>query len=703
MLTTSGMPALSVTDSTGFPITLGCDEIVGDSLTPTNLWMAFNGNVYFSSNTGASFTTTCYPAQAAGSGAASNGLTKGMGHTIAVDPANSSIVYMSTPSSSIYRTVDKGATCQAANAATIITPTSSGGVGGGYLIAFDSSGGTTSTCPNSASVCTKNIYVSSYGTGVYKSTDGGATWTLTPGTPTTHLYMTADPTGVLWFVDTAGSPGVARKFNGTWSAVSFSGSTQIQSVAYDPNNCTLTSNCHIAFAIASGAGNIAMTVNGGSTWAVTTSKTVTTTDVPWVASYVTALGFYPSGAIFDNSGQFYTGGEGVFFTTPPTTNGSTVAWTSKTAGIEEFESTQIVTSPGTSGKLLIAGWDVGCFALTAPYNTFPGDAQHGCANPNQNYLEQAYSIDWAAPSPATFVSLVDNETGYRGGTYHSQSGISTNSGSTWATFSGTNPNTNVPANVGTTKIAGCMAAASTTNFLWGPTDGSNGAIAPNYTTDGGATWNPITVTGATVTQGWPWIYYENSHQCAADRVTANQFYIYNWNTGTGGDAIISCASSGASCTVASRPGLGPSEQYNPTLKAVPGRAGYLFLSYGILTSPPDTGAANGFYYYTDAGVTKNTIANATGVTAFGFGAPFPGHTFPAIVFSGYYNGVYGLWRSIDWDTTKTWQQIGTYPLNLPLVIMDIDGDKSVPGVFYYGTGSGVICGALSASQCNGTT
>lgn len=699
MLTTSGMPALSVTTSDGGPITGGCDEIVGDSLTPANIWMAFNGNVYLSSNTGTSFATTCYTSQTAGSGAAKNSATKTMDHTIAVDPSNSSIVYMSTPKSSLYRTVNQGSTCSAVGTVAAPGNVSGTSVGGGYLISFDTSNGTTATCPGSASICTKNIYVSSYGTGVYKSTDGGVTWTLTTSTPTTHQYMTADPTGVLWFIDnpTPNGLGQARKFNGTtWATVSFTGNTLASAVAYDPNNCTLVSNCHIIFVLGGGAGNVAFSTNGGSTWAVSTSKTITTSDAAWTASWVSALGFFPAGAMFDNSGQAYTGGEGVFFTTPPTSNGSTVAWASKITGIEEFEAVQLSTSPGTSGALIIAGWDVGCFTLTAPYNTFPGNAQHGCANPNQNYLEHAYAIDWAAPTNTTFVSLVDNQTGYLGGTYHSQSGISTNSGSTWSDFVA------IPATVGTTKIAGCMVAASSTNFLWGPTDGSAGAVAPSFTTDGGSTWTQITVSGATVTGGWPWTYFENSHQCAVDRVTANQFYIYNWNTGTGGDAIIQCGSSGASCTVASRPGLGPNEQYNPTLKAVPGQAGYLFLANGLILPPQDV-STSGFYYYTDAGVTKNTIANVTGVTAFGFGAAFPGHTFPAIVFVGYYNHVYGVWRSIDWDTTKTWQQIGTYPLSLPLAVLDVDGDKANPGVFYFGTGSGVICGATSTSQCNGGT
>jgi len=42
-------------------------------------------------------------------------------------------------------------------------------------------------------------------------------------------------------------------------------------------------------------------------------------------------------------------------------------------------------------------------------------------------------------------------------------------------------------------------------------------------------------------------------------------------------------------------------------------------------------------------------------------------------------------------------------MNLPVVIEDVDGDKSIPGVFYYGTSSGVFCGSPSPSYCNGST
>lgn len=695
LITTTAMPALSVTNADGGAVLggVGCDMIAGDSLNTNNIWLSYNGNAYFSSNLGASFAATCYTGQTATANAST---IKAFDPKIAVDPANSSVVYLSTPSGSLIRTANQGSTCS--NVATLAAPTSSGG----YLIAFDISGGTTASCAGSASICTKSVYVSVYGTGVYHSNDGGQTWTLTTTTPTTHIYMACDPIGVLWLVDNSGGNGVgtARKYNGvTWSTPSFTGNTVLLAVATDVLHCTLASNCHVVF-IRAGGNGWAYTADGGTTWNVTTSSSIVTSDVPWLASQLTGIGFFGAGAAFDGSGQVYIGEEGVFKSIPAT-SGSVATWTSQTAGIEEFETNQIITSPGTSGSLIIAGWDIGCFTLTAPYTSFPANGGHGCATPNQANLQHGYSLDWDAAAPANLVSLVDSQGGYAGGgPYTGYSAPSINGGSTWGpTFAV--PST-VSAGVGGGALkGGCMAVANGGNIMWGPTDGSGGAVAPFLSTNGGVSWTQISAVSG-VTGGWPFQYYLSNHQCAGDRVTANTFYFYNWNTGSGSpsDAFIKCT--GLSCARVSSPGFGPNEQFNPTLKAVPGQAGYLFFAYGTVQPPQDI-VGNGFYFSVNGLSSITTIPNATGVSAFGFGAPFPGHTFPTIIFSGWYNHVYGLWRSIDWDGAQTWQNIGTYPLNIPLSVWDIDGDKTLPGVFYFGTVSGVFCGALNTSQCNGGT
>jgi len=776
---TIGAAAVS---SAGGPLGNGVGACVADPQTGTNIWVETNGGVFLSTDSGATFGSTCYKAQA-DLGPSQLQQTKNWSHVIAVDPANSNIVYMGTQSSSLYTTFNKGVTCF--TAPSVAAPSViGGGIGGNYLIAFDTSNGTLTNvsspaCPHSATLCTRNIYVSAWGTGVYKSTDGGTTFTLqnSRGMPTTHVAMKVDPFGNLWFVDnpSAAGGGTLRKYNGstTWSTPTGTPAFVV-GVDVDPNNCASASACHVA-AVGGGGGSSGSSImTNGSTFNTATRITTTSSgDVTWLAGFVDGgFGHYPAGAAFDNSGHVYTGGEGVFWHTPAT-SGSAVTWNSQTNGIEESLSSSVVTSANTSGKVALATWDLNCFVQMAqPFTSFPTITNRGCYSTNGKTLQHTYNIDWASADPSFFVALSDNQAGW-GGAYASYSGKSTDGGATWSALT-LSPFVTYRANG---YQGGCIAAASSTNYMHLPADGRGGSVPPFYTTDGGTTWSPITLSGRTGTLatnattsagstvlhfaatvpkyivagmsvsnltspgsllssatvlsttstsvtissnalgtvgsgdtilfsqiGWAWRVFNATKACAADRDTAtnpNTFYLYNWNDGVAGDAVVKCVSGGATCTIQSSPNIGPNAQYFGVIKTVPGKAGHIFLSNaGQL---PVSSSFGSMKYSIDQGKKWTTIRNMTGVTAFGFGAASPGYTYPAIVVAGVYNKVYGIWRSIDWDGAKTWQQIGSYPRNLGVTIMDVDGDKVIPNVFYYTTNSGLFCSAPSITYCNGST
>jgi hypothetical protein len=699
LIKVSTFPAgIATVTTSGAPLGNGSGECIADPGNVNNIWLETNGGIFLSSNQGASFSKTCYPPQTPSLSPSQVQATKTFSHFIAVDPNNSNVVYMSTPGSGLIGTFDKGTTCFTISG--VGTASALGGSGGGHLIAFDTAAGTTNLCPHGVSRCTKNIYVSTYGKGVYKSTDGGVSWTLTVSTPTTHVSMAADNVGNLWFLDNSNNNGLGalRKYNGTtWSSPSIV--SYGVGIAIDPNRCASDATCHIAVMLGGGTGasGVVSTTTGGRSWNTAQMITTTSNDVPWLADFLNAgFGQYPGGAAFDNLGHVYTGGEGVFFNTPPTA-GKAVTFISQTAGIEESLSTSIVTSANTSGKLLVATWDLNCFVnLAMPYASFPTTANRGCYSTNGRGLQHTYNVDWASTDPSFFVALSDNQQGYTGGSYTSYAGKSADGGVSW---SGISPPPPVSAGG---YYAGCIAAASSTNYLWAPTDGVGGNVAPYYTVDSGSTWSQIRVSGAT--GGWPWRGFLPSKICASDRDTAsnpNTFYLYNWNTGSGRDAIVKCTNGGASCAIQSSPNMGGNAQFLPVLKTVPGKAGHLFLS-NAGNSPIDSSTGK-LVYSTDGGVHTRTVPKLTGVLAYGFGGAFTGHTYPAIVVAGVYNGVYGIWRSIDWDGAQTWQQISTYPRDLPLTMEDIDGDKMIPNVFYYTTNSGVFCSAPSTSYCNGGT
>ena len=80
------------------------------------------------------------------------------------------------------------------------------------------------------------------------------------------------------------------------------------------------------------------------------------------------------------------------------------------------------------------------------------------------------------------------------------------------------------------------------------------------------------------------------------------------------------------------------------------------------------------------------MPNVMQVTCFGFGAPAPGQTYPAIYIVGFVNNTYGVWQSID--NASTWVQIGTYPLGRLVRMSTISGDPNIFGQVYVGFDGG---------------
>ena len=93
------------------------------------------------------------------------------GQKMAVDPNNPNVVYVGTPQNGLFVTTNGGATWQSVSAVPAKPNGSSGVYPGITGILFDPAlGGTTGGNTNT-------IFASSYGNGVYESTNAGASWT----------------------------------------------------------------------------------------------------------------------------------------------------------------------------------------------------------------------------------------------------------------------------------------------------------------------------------------------------------------------------------------------------------------------------------------------------------------------------------------------------------------------------------------------
>ena len=194
-------------------------------------------------------------------------------------------------------------------------------------------------------------------------------------------------------------------------------------------------------------------------------------------------------------------------------------------------------------------------------------------------------------------------------------------------------------------------------------DTSSGG-GPWYTTDAGATWKDLAHyfessfgIPASGNRGWGFAYFVFHIPCAADRVNANSFLLYN---GTAAGAFYLSRDGGASWTKEAG-GAVDRPQISATLKSVPGQAGNFFFSPGFQFSKHP--ANTRLWKTTNSGLTWSSCLGVKEPWSVGFGAPKPrGNGYPAIYIYGWVHGIGGVWRSDDGCTTWT-QMSDLYPAN----------------------------------------
>jgi BNR/Asp-box repeat len=644
IVTSTSMPAAVVGPGAG-------DGVYAIAIAPSNtmrFYMTFNGAVFRSDNRGTTWMQTAFTPDG---NANANDNYRGYGQKLAVDPANADVVYAGVPSG-LFVSADGGATWSLVSSVTL--PSNDAAV----VIAFDPSSGTTGGK-------TSGIFASSYGQGVYHSTDAGKSWSLTPGTPTTHIHLVVAQDGVAYLTDDSGGGNTLHAFSkGAWSTLN---AGTVTSVAVDPKDAT-------QIVAGQGSGNLNVSGDHGSTWTGSIPETRTATDIPWLAW--TQESYMSNGdQVFDPSGThdlWFGEGIGVWETHPPTTNTS-VTWSSKSAAIEQLVPNWIVSPPG--GNPIVTAWDRPVFAIENP-DEYP--AQHGINNVHA--IVAGWSADWASASPSTIVVVAN---GFGADT----SGYSSDGGKTWHTFVSNTPSTN--------NSGGCIAASTATNFVWVPTDNGSMPNSPWYTKDGGKTWSAVAIAGVPTSgeTGWSFAYYLDRQIVAADRVTPSTFYIYNYGpSGSSAAGFYKSSDGGATWASVSTMAI-PNASYNAQMRTVPGHAGHLFFTSGSMGTPHPSSDA--FYRSMDGGASWAAVPNVQEVWSFGFGKAAPGKTYPAIYIYGWVSGALGIWRSID-DATS-WTSISDgYPLGSFAGVKALEGDNNTYGTVYAGlAGDGWAYGTIA--------
>lgn len=437
----------------------------------------------------------------------------------------------------------------------------------------------------------------------------------------------------------------------------------------------------------------------GATWrAMQRSISAGPKDPPWMR--VADQNYFASAAIqFDGAvpGRLWLAqGQGVFVADVDA-DCSRLDWKSQARGIEEIVTTDIVAPP--NGAPAFAGYDFGIHVksdLTA-YSTTYG--------PRERVIIAAPQVDWTPSTPGFFVTNASDtrtECCSEDGDAV-MAGYSIDGGRNWTKFASLPqpPGTKAedPWRMSFGSIA--VAADSPDNIVWMPAYNR----APHYTLDRGRTWSRIAFPGERLPlTGSIQSIWGQRKTVAADRVRAGTFYLLHsgdgdnpqlqglWRTGDGG----------RSWKRVFRGKIAPASRYSAKLRAVPGKAGHLFFTSGVM-GRGDTALRRS----TDGGARWTKVEGTAQVDDIAFGKPAGGRDYPAMYVSGQIGGKYGIWRSID--NAASWQRLIDFPLGRLDQVTVIEADKQVFGRVYVGyMGSGWVygepatCGAAATwaiAQC----
>lgn len=679
---------------------LGCESLATDPVetnrvylaagTYTNEWTNDNGAILRSTDKGDTWERVNLPFKIGG-----NMPGRSMGERLAIDPNDNRILYLGTHNGNgLWKSTDYGVTWSKVDSFTAV---------GDYIdsnfkdqigvvwVTFDKSTG-------SKGNASQTIYVGVADTkqSIYKSTDGGATWSAVEGQPTlanqsSWVTSTTDSTpkaflphhGVLssdgylyvTYSNTCGpydgAKGDVWKYNtktGEWKNISpikptssdnFSG---YAGLAVDPENpkTIMVTNLNWWPDV-----QMCRSTDGGENWTSIWSwgsyperKLNYTQDIskaPWLdwgeykspPEVTPKLGWMVGGIAIDpfNSDRMMYGTGATLYGTDDLTNwdkGKKIDISVKADGIEE-EAVSAVISPPAGANLISGMGDVCGFR----HDDLTKTPDKMMSTPNFSTT----SMDYAELQPNFIVRSgnvsKDNKDRVK------SCGFSYDGGKNW--FQGKDAEGMDVDSGGTVA-----AAADATAVVWSPTSGKI-----SYSKTNGSAWTACT--------GIP-----NGAKVASDRVNPKVFYgfsdgkFYRSNDG------------GATFKVTNATGLPKSG--TGKFKAVPGKEGEIWLTSGSKQE-----GIYGMWHSKDYGETFTKIEAVQEADTIGYGKAAEGANYLSIYTNAKINNVRGIFRSND--EGKTWTRINDDKHQYGAADADISGDARIYGRVYIATnGLGVVYG-----------
>jgi xyloglucan-specific exo-beta-1,4-glucanase len=653
-----------------------------------------DGRLYISTNRGDSWTFVNLPFSTG-----SNSPGRAIGERLMVDPNNPTILFYGTRTQGLWKSADRGQTWQQVSSLASAKMTQdqinaypNSGVVGVEQVIFDTSTKGTGSATQTIYTAVAKDYAAAAGltSGLYKTTDGGATWTAiaTPadvaGMYIPHMVRNTDGMMYVAFTNEVG-PGAGGscrlyKFDGTnWTLLKKYDSQPAINVNFGMGGLSVSgtgATTRIALGVTNSWGNwdgqpvVQLSDDAGATWREISAMAPHTDNE-------SASGWPDDVEIDPNNREhiMHVTGGGVW----ETMNASAAkpSWTKKVDGIEETATLSLTAAPpGASYRLLNSSGDIG-MKVYAELNKTP-TLGTGSLLGNSSSSDMA----WSDPSYiAAIGTTMWNHPGVAGA-------YSTDSGVTWTPFAGHHPqgltNQGDTSNIAVTKPG---------NIIWSP----NNSV-PAYSTDNGTTW---TMTDLPAVDPTPWI--GRGYKVVADRKNPNKVYAYNpggqwWAKGSETQHFFTSTDGGHTFTESAAFKVATSDYVtdipNVSVAVNPNAEGDIWVADGRAVLHSLDGGATWTKLST---FTPFWGANATwswpeiwGASSIALGkAPLGSTKYSASVYVvGVVNGVWGVYASDDGGVT--WRRFNDDKHQYGGV-GQLAADQTVPGRLYMaGSGRGVL-------------
>ena len=646
---------------------MGVEAIALDPHHPNKLYLACgtytnaetpDGAVLRSDDYGKTFQRAFVPFKFGGN---ENG--RGNGPRMAVDPNDTSVIYLGTRHAGLWVSSDGAITWRRVVSFPEVREPSPGWMHSGIVaVVFDPRSG-------KRGEGSRTIYVAASLMGennLFRSTDGGDTWKAVAGQPTQYRpnHMVLAPDGIL-YLSYGTDPGPWHmKDGGVWKLDTGTGAwTDITpdrpapdkkrefgygAVALDEHNprALIASTFHRPegeeiYRSTDGGSSWKPVFAGGGTYDSSAAPYVAATPIHWLLD----MAIDPA----DSNHAIFTTGYGGYetFDLSDADAGKPTKWSVMSTGIEETVALDLL-SPPKGARLLTAIGDYGGFVhwdLDKPAPEGSYDNPH---------FGNTTSVACAWKQPEVIVR-VGRASGKRG---RGSIGYSLDGGKTWRPATTPEPKSDL----------GSVAVSSNgATWVWTPEKS-----AVYLTRDRGATWAKSQGIAANT-------------RVVADSVNPRRFYamaLFEGKLFVSGDGGLTFVEQALNLPggLPKRGGdRGDDRGGQDRIYTAPDRSGDLWLA-----------AFNGLYHSLDAGRTWARLPGVQEIHAFGFGKGAPGTKYSALYLIGTVADVRGIFRSDD--VARNWVRIND-DLHQWGLLLQITGDPKLYGRVYVGThGRGTLYG-----------